>query len=114
MGDFTLILSIVILGSGLYCLFAAYMLKAKGVINKSILLGKDTDPAKCKDKAGYIHCVFPKVLALGIAALLFAAIDLVNSYVKAIMPVWIAAMVIFLAVLIWFGVVTAKAAKKYF
>ena len=114
MGDFTMILSIVILGSGLYCLFAAYMLKAKGVINKSILLAKDKDPSKCKDKEAYINCVFPKVVILGIAALLFSAVDLVNSYVQEIMPVWAAAMVIFLIVLFWFGAATKKASNQYF
>ncbi|MEF9945389.1 MAG: hypothetical protein RR869_00340 [Lachnospiraceae bacterium] len=114
MLDFTAILGIVILGSGLYCLYAAYMLKTKGVINKTILLGKNMDVKKCKDKQGYIDCVFPKVLVLGIVATVYSAIDLINSYVTEIMAVWYVGMVVFLVVLIWFGITTSKAARTYF
>lgn len=114
MNDFTAILSIIILGSGIYCLYAAYMLKAKGVINKTILLGKDVDVKKCKDKDGYIKYVFPKVLLLGIVALIYAAVDLINGYVVKIAIPWMIMMVVFLGVLIWFGAVTSKASRRYF
>lgn len=114
MSDFTMLLSIFMLGCGIYCLYAAVMLKTKGVINKTILLGKDTDPRKCKDKQGYINCVFPKTLVLGIVCTLYAVVDLVNTFVVKIPIFWYIMLAAFLVVLIWFGAATSKASKKYF
>lgn len=114
MNDFTMLLGIFMLGCGIYCLYAAVMLKTKGIINKTILLGKDTDPRKCKDKEGYINCVFPKTLALGIVCTVYAATDLINTFVVEIPALWYIMLAAFLIVLIWFGASTSKAAKKYF
>lgn len=114
MDDFTMLLGLLMLGCGIYCLYAAVMLKTKGVINKTILLGKDTDPRKCKDKEGYISCVFPKTLVLGAVCTLYAVVDLVNSFFVKIPVLWYIMLAAFLVVLVWFGATTSKAAKKYF
>lgn len=114
MGDISVLISIFVLGCGLYCLYAAYMMKKDGTINKTILLGKDVNVNKCKDKEAYMKAVMPKVIALGIVATLSGAADLINLYVVPIGIVTYIVMAIFIVVLIWYAVATAKAAKKYF
>lgn len=114
MGDISVLISIFVLGCGLYCLYAAYMMKKDGTINKTILLGKDVNVNKCRDKEAYIKAVMPKVIGLGIAAILSGGADLINLYVVSLGVATYVLMVIFILVLIWYAVGTAQAAKKYF
>lgn len=114
MNDFTMLLGIFMLGCGIYCLYAAVLLKTKGIINKTILLGKDTDPSNCKDKNAYTNYVFPKMLVLGIVCTVYAAVDLINSFVVKVPVLWYIMLAAFLIVLVWFGAATSKASKKYF
>ena len=44
------IFGIIGIGAGLYSLYAWFQLKFKGIINTSILVPKDTNIKKCKDK----------------------------------------------------------------
>lgn len=114
MGDISVLISIFVLGCGLYCLYAAYMMQKNGTINKTILLGKDINENRCKDKEAYIKAVMPKVIGLGIAATLSGTSDLVNLYVVPLGVVNSIFMAAFVLVLIWYAVGTAEAAKKYF
>jgi len=47
------IFGIIGIGAGLYSLYAWFQLKFKGIINTSILVPKDTNIKKCKDKEAY-------------------------------------------------------------
>ena len=114
MGDFSVLISVFVLGCGLYCLYAAYMMKKDGTINQTILLGKDMNVNKCKDKEAYIKSVTPKVIGLGIAATLSGASDLINLYIIPIEAATYVFLVLFVVVLFWYAVGTSKAAKKYF
>ncbi len=54
------IFGIIGIGAGLYSLYAWFQLKFKGIINTSILVPKDTNIKKCKDKEAYRAAAGPK------------------------------------------------------
>ena len=76
-------IGIFVLCCGIYALYSFVIMKVKGEINASILLGKDYTYKKCKDKEAYIAKTAP-------------------------------AMIIFLIVLIWFGVYTRNLRNRYY
>ena len=60
------IFGIIGIGAGLYSLYAWFQLKFKGIINTSILVPKDTNIKKCKDKEAYRAAAGPKLLVLAV------------------------------------------------
>ena len=80
-------IGIFVLCCGIYALYSFVIMKVKGEINASILLGKDYTYKKCKDKEAYVHTMTIE--------------DTV-------------AMIIFLIVLIWFGVYTRNLRNRYY
>ena len=76
------IFGIIGIGAGLYSLYAWFQLKFKGIINTSILVPKDTNIKKCKDKEAYRAAAGPKLLVLAVVLILYGAEDLYNTYVQ--------------------------------
>ena len=108
------LLDIIFIGSGIYVLYAWFLMKTKGEIKTSILMSKDVDLRKCKDLEGYKAYVAPKMIIFGVAALIYGGAGLINAYVFALPNVVYAViMVLFLVVLIWFGVAAQKGVKKF-
>ena len=52
-------IGIFVLCCGVYALYSFVMMKVKGEVNASILLGKDYTYKKCKDKEAYIAKTAP-------------------------------------------------------
>lgn len=114
MQDMTNIVGVLVLGCGLYCLYAAFQMKAKGEINSSLLLTKELAYKKCKDKEAYIKEVFPILLLFAITTTLCGAIDMINSFVVDISVAYLISVVVFVIVFIIFITKTSKARKKYY
>ena len=74
------IFGIIGIGAGLYSLYAWFQLKFKGIINTSILVPKDTNIKKCKDKEAYRAAAGPKLLALAVVLILYGAEDLCDTF----------------------------------
>ena len=102
------------LGIGIYCLYACVMMKRTGVINKIILLSNDMQNQQCKDTKAYINEVIPKVLILGVGAIIYGSIDLINTHIYSFGKLFFAFMGLFLVLIIWIGVLLMKVRKKYF
>lgn len=115
MGDIGGIIGLIGLVCGLYVFYALYRMKSDGKIPASVLLPRDTNPEKCKDKKAYIREVTPRMAVLGASAVLYGAVDLYNSYVGEIAQVlfW-AVLILVLAVLVWFGITVKKINQKYY
>ena len=77
------IFGIIGIGAGLYSLYAWFQLKFKGIINTSILVPKDTNIKKCKDKEAFRAAAGPKLLVLAVVLILYGAEDLYNTYVQS-------------------------------
>lgn len=57
-------IGIFVLCCGIYALYSFVIMKVKGEINASILLGKDYTYKKCKDKEAYIAKTAPALFCL--------------------------------------------------
>ena len=97
------IFGIIGIGAGLYSLYAWFQLKFKGIINTSILVPKDTNIKKCKDKEAYRAAAGPKLLVLAVVLILYGAEDLYNTYVQSTGKLFWVILVLVLAVLVWFA-----------
>lgn len=107
-------ISILILGCGIYGLYAYLKMKKDGHINEVLLLGKNYTERMCKDKEAYMQKAVPAVLIFGIISTLYGAIDAIHFFVMPIQILdWIA-MAVFLIMLFWFMVYTTKLRNKYF
>ena len=83
------------LGLGLYCLYGCYMLRFK-------------------DLDGYCKEVLPPLLILGIAATLYGASDLYNTYIGEAKTVFYVFMTITIVALVIYAVMIKKINNKYF
>ena len=111
--DNTSIFDLLIAGCGLYLVYTAVVMKTKGKIIKGVLVSKEVDVEKIRDKEGFIRYMFGKVLLAGILAAAVGVTNLINFYVKG--PAWISMAVVagYFAVLMVFAVSSVKARKKY-
>lgn len=108
------IFGIIGIGAGLYSMYAWFQLKFKGIINTSILVPKDTNIKKCKDKEAYRAAAGPKLLVLAVVLILYGAEDLYNTYVQSTGKLFWVMLVLVLAVLVWFAWTVKKLNAKYF
>ena len=114
MGSMYSLMDILVFGCGLYIIYAYYMLKVKGEINGSLLLPKDTNVKKCKDKKAYISEIAPKLLAYGISVTVCGGLGLLESY-KGFLGKWYLVLIAaLLVVTFWFALTSRKCAEKYF
>ena len=108
------VLDVIFVGAGFYVLYGWFVMRTKGEITTTILLNKEVDPKKCRDLEGYKAYISPKMLILGISALIYGTAGLVNTYVTPLPGVaYGIVMVLFLAVLIWFALAARKGVKKF-
>lgn len=107
------IFDLLIAASGLYLIYTAWMMKTRGRITKGVIVSKDVDVEKIRDKDGFIHYMFAKALWMGVLAAAVGTVNLINTYLKG--PVWISMAVVigYFVVLMAFAVVSVKARKKF-
>lgn len=106
--------SYILLFGGLYCIYNFYKMRVQNDLSNSILLPKDVDPNKCKDKAMYIKKTSTPLLILGIAVCLHAGLDIYNSEVGGLESLTLFAYIAVFAILIWFFLIIRKCNKEYF
>lgn len=108
------VLDIIFVGAGIYVLYGWFVMKTKGEITTTILLNKEVELQKCKDLEGYKAYIAPRMLVLGISALIYGIAGLVNTYVTPLPgAAYAVVMVLFLAVLIWFALAARKGVQKF-
>lgn len=114
MEDMTSWVGILVFGCGLYCLYAAYQLKVKGIVNVNILLNKSMACKKCKDIEGYTKEMFPVLLVFALLTTACGAIDIINSFVMEIPILYFVSLGLFLASFILFAMTAKKTREKYY
>jgi len=108
------IVDIIFVGSGLYMLYACFLMKTTGEVKASFLMSKDVELRKCKDLEGYKTFIFPKLLIFGIMTFLYGLMGLVNTYVTPVpMAVNMVVMAVFMVILIWFAVQSKKGIRLF-
>lgn len=108
------LMDIIILGCGLYILYAYYLLMAKNEIKAGVLISQKVDPKKCRDFEAYRRYISPRVLALGITAVISGGVGLYQDYVAPVsFYLYVGLFVLFFAVMIWFVISIRKAEKLF-
>lgn len=113
MDSMYMLMDLLFVGCGVYVLYAFYLMKTKGEIKENVLLSRDISVSKCKDKAGYIKYMTPRLLVFGIVLLIIGIVSLIGDYFK----IWGMGSLIILAigliVMVWFVMITRKSMKIY-
>lgn len=111
--DNTSIFDLVIAGSGIYLVYVALLMKRTGEIKQGVIISKDINVNRIRDKEGFIHYMFPKVMLIGILAAVVGAGSMMNTALGGPDILEIIGIVIYLVVLALFAVASGKARKKY-
>lgn len=72
--------AIVILGAGIYLLYAARELKRAHHIVKSVMLSPDLQDKQCKDIEGLVHYMFPRCMVLACVTVLLGTYEIMANY----------------------------------
>lgn len=114
--SFFMIFDLISLGCGIYILYTYAKLRIAGrLFPNGLLIPKDRSPKDCSDSEGYIRYIQPRLLIIGIFITIFGALTLVNEYLHFMDTNAILASIgVALAVLIWYGVCSGKANRRYF
>ena len=108
------IMDFIMVGAGIYLLYAWYLLQFKHEIKEGVLV-QAGQAKKCKDPEGYRVYIAPKLLAFALCAVASGAIGLYSDYVKPINSiVYLCLTGAFFAVLVLFIVFTKKAQERFF
>lgn len=108
------LMDLIVLGCGVYILYAYYLLVVKNEIKQGVLVPQKTDTKKCKDFEGYKKFMAPKVLIFGISACASGGLGLFQDYVAPVNAyLYFGLFVVFFAVMVWFLMSTKKAEKLF-
>lgn len=110
---FTL-MDILIAGSGLYVIYQYIVMVTKKELQENMILPKDLEIKKCRDQEAFIHYMGVKQLIFGIVTTICGVLGLIQDYTgKLGVSVYMAAVCVFIAVIVWFTVCLKKAIKLY-
>ena len=69
-------LELISIGAGMYVLYAAFLLKGKGVLTKGIFVSSKVNPDRIRDREGFISAMFPIAVLMGLALITSGAIGM--------------------------------------
>lgn len=112
MGGFG-IFDMLIAASGVYLAYAAVMMKKSGEIKSGVIVNKDIDVNKIKDKEGFINYMYGKVLLIGLLAAAVGVGNMLNAKLNGPVYFTLIGIVLYLAVLVLYAIAFSKARKKF-
>ncbi len=108
------LMDFLMVGAGVYLVYAWYILKFKNEIREGILVQSGM-AKRCKDIEGFKQYMAPKLLLFAICALGAGAMGLYSDYIQSVSSyVYLGGTVIFFAALILFTYASKKAQERYF
>lgn len=113
--SFLSVFDLIALGCGVYCLYTYYKLRTSGALFKNaLLIPNGKSPKECLDEAAYIAYLQPKLLVISIVTFLFGLVSLINEQF-GLYGFWVseALTAVSLLTVIWYGVCSAKANRRY-
>lgn len=107
------IFDLLIGASGVYLIYTAVEMKRTGEIKTGVLVSKEMDVNKMKDKEGFIRYMFGRVLLAGVLIVLSAAGNLARTSLNG--PAWLsmAGNIGFFVALVLYMLAYAKAKKMF-
>ena len=114
----TMLLDIISLGCGVYCMYTwLRLLVTKRLFKSSLLVPKEKNVEDCVDEAAYIKRLMPSLGVLALTTMLYGAFFIYNDMAEVPLvpyPWGVVPMVVVFAVLFWYGAVNSKAIREYF
>ena len=108
------IMDFIMVGAGLYLLFAWYLLQFKNEIREGVLVQQGMGK-KCKDPEGYKKYIGPKLLIFALCAIGSGALGLYSDYVRPINSIlYLCLTGVFFVVLVLFVRYIKKAQDMFF
>ena len=118
MNDMTLLLDVVLLASGVYCLYTFLRLAVtKRLFKNGLLVPKEKKISDCRDEQAYIRYMMPPLAVMSIVTMVYGVCMLLNdqSSTPFLPHLWpLAALAVVLASLIWYAVRNSRANRDYF
>lgn len=109
-----MLMDLVIAGFAVYILYQYIVMVKSKEIRANMLLPKELEVKRCKDQAGYIKYIGPKLLAFGLTTLICGVIGLVQDYTgTSYTAVYMGSIVVCLACIIWYTRSMKKAVKEF-
>ncbi len=105
-----IIFDIVFFAYGVYTVYAAISMKKNQRLTR-FFTGRESDAIR--DARGYIDAIYGKTIVMGSMAALFGALGFVNDCVTPVLFVMKPLMLLFLTVVIWFGIKLNQAKRKF-
>lgn len=108
-----LMLDVFIAFCGGYLAYSAIDMKKTGNLKQGVMVRKDADLSKAKDIPGFIGYMYMKTIVVGICTLICGIVGVVNDLYGGLGMVQLVMTVVFFIAIVAFGIMTAKAQKKY-
>ncbi len=105
-----IIFDIVFFVYGVYTVYAAISMKKNQRLTRFFIA---REPYAIRDARGYIDAIYGKAIVMGSMAALFGVLSFVNDYITPILFVMKPLMLLFLTVVIWFGIKLNQAKRKF-
>ena len=105
---------VLITAFGGYILYTWFQMKRTREIRGGMFLPQGIDPEKCLDKEGYINHISPRLMILGIICTLSGLLGLAVDYMGILSEnAYLVVTLVFLIILVWYGITVKKAVEKY-
>lgn len=99
--------------SGLYLVYTAVNMKQSGEVKSGVIVSKDVDVNRIRDKEGFINYMYGRVLVIGVLAIAVGGLGVLSTRLN--WPGYLSLLATggYLIVIICFAVASAKARKKF-
>ena len=108
-----LMLDVFIAFCGGYLVYSAMDMKKTGSLKQGVMVRKDADLSKAKDIPGFIAYMYMKTIVVGICTLICGIVGIVNDIYGGFGMVQLVMTFVFFFAIVIFGIMTAKAQKKF-
>ena len=105
-----LLFDVIIFAYGVYAVYAAINMKKTRRLTRFFTGGSNTP---VRDVHGYIDAIYGKTIVIGSVAALFGVAGFVNDYIMPLPEFMKALMLLFITVLVWFGVTLSQAKRRF-
>lgn len=119
MQDSTMMLmDLIALGCAGYCAYTWLRLRKEGrLFQNSLLVPKDRKAAECRDEAGYVSYLLPRLGILSLLLVIISVFMTVNDLMKTPLlsaRLSVIPLAVIFAILVWYAVASARAFRNYF
>lgn len=116
--EMNLLLALILLGSGVYCLYTwLRLLVTKRLFRNGLLVPKEKKISDCADEEEYIRYIMPPLTVLVLMTTAYGVLITLNDVFELELlpyPWGLAPLVLTLGAIVWYMVRNARANREYF